>query len=962
MTKQENINIQPNSNLQKSITPLRIASIRLINDLLLLVITFIFTYERLHLVQPRIVLISVGAITASTLIGYFLIQRQKEEPGMAFLIYGLIFGLTVINVVVERLGPFTLVTLLLVTTLSVSYGFKQRRVIEGISASLILGSAGMIFDFNFRGAAFRLVPPASLTPILWGVILVLIAIFLYLTIRQFPYFPLRVKIIMAFTFITLISLSLLGFFNTRSVKNVLTQEANEALFNAASQTEDSLRQFINFNLQSIKTEAQLPVLVQYASQSETERQKNLEMVSQTLTTLAAKNSEFISSYALLDLQGNVLLDTQPANIGSNEADLNAYITPIQRGSPTMSDVEMDPITGEPSLYFSAPVVENSSIIVGVLRVRYQASVLQSLIENSNGRGGNNSFAVLFDENFLHLAHGIAPETIFTSVVPLPEDAYQELVDTRRLPADQTEAQTYLDLPDLATHLNQSLASNSGVIYFDAEDIATGDKINRVVVLNLGNPAWLLAFFQPQEIYLSPIESLTSNTIFLSLVSGLGTVMVAIILTQVLTAPITRLNETARQLSRGNLETRVEVVADDEIGTLAETFNTMSARLKNLVENLENQVRSRTKDIENRAMLLQAATEVARDATAELQLQDMLVRAATLIQDRFGYYHVGIYLKDANNENLILAASQDRPGLQMLENDQRYKIGTDSNLGLVCILGESKIASTQDPSSPLQYHPFLPNSQAQLCLPLNLADETLGVIDIHSTNPVGFTQDDVQIFQTLADQLSIAIQKARYNEEIQDTLHELETAYGTFTRKSWQRFIQSKAHSGYRYRNMKTEPAYHTPNHVIEAWKQASKVEETPATASDPNKKTSTLAIPMKVRGEVIGVLNLEFESDNIPADTSNLVAEIAERLSLIIENARLVETAKNQVDREQLASHISNTIRQSLDMDVVLRTTVQEIGQSLNLPEVEIRLGNAVQNIQTTSAKVNGNNSSNTTD
>jgi GAF domain-containing protein len=231
-----------------------------------------------------------------------------------------------------------------------------------------------------------------------------------------------------------------------------------------------------------------------------------------------------------------------------------------------------------------------------------------------------------------------------------------------------------------------------------------------------------------------------------------------------------------------------------------------------------------------------------------------------------------------------------------------------------------------------------------------------VIDIHNTNPTGFTQDDVQIFQTLADQLAIAIQKARYNEEIQDTLNELETAYGTFTRKSWQRFIQSKGHSsGYRFRSMKTEPVYQTPDHVIRAWQQASKVEETPDTASDPNKKTSTLAIPMKVRGEVIGVLNLEFESENIPADTSELVAEIAERLSLIIENARLVETAKNQVDREQLASHISNTIRQSLDMDVVLRTAVQEIGQSLNLPEVEIRLGEFDQPATPAKHQSNGN-------
>ena len=73
----------------------------------------------------------------------------------------------------------------------------------------------------------------------------------------------------------------------------------------------------------------------------------------------------------------------------------------------------------------------------------------------------------------------------------------------------------------------------------------------------------------------------------------------------------------------------------------------------------------------------------------------------------------------------------------------------------------------------------------------------------------------------------------------------------------------------------------------------------------------------------------------------DLVMEISERLSLILENARLVETARRQVEREQLTSYISDQVRQSLDMDTVLKTAVQEIGQQLGLAEVELRLGDA---------------------
>ena len=173
------------------------------------------------------------------------------------------------------------------------------------------------------------------------------------------------------------------------------------------------------------------------------------------------------------------------------------------------------------------------------------------------------------------------------------------------------------------------------------------------------------------------------------------------------------------------------------------------------------------------------------------------------------------------------------------------------------------------------------------------------------------------------------------------MHELETAYGTFTRETWQNFVQPRKNvSGYRYNRNKVETVKIPTPEVIEAWNAGERIVAHKKSSGNSDPGTSTLAIPMKVRGEVIGVLNVEFESDQIPTDTTDLVTEIADRLGLILENARLIETAQKQVEREQLTSHITNTIRQSLDMDMVLQTAVQEIGKNLGLAEVELRLGN----------------------
>jgi GAF domain-containing protein len=226
----------------------------------------------------------------------------------------------------------------------------------------------------------------------------------------------------------------------------------------------------------------------------------------------------------------------------------------------------------------------------------------------------------------------------------------------------------------------------------------------------------------------------------------------------------------------------------------------------------------------------------------------------------------------------------------------------------------------------------------------VAGRTLGVIDIHSSNPTAFSEEEIGIFSTFSDQIAIAIQRTEFSQEIQETLNELESAYGQFTQDSWHQFIKGKPdqYSGYKFRQLSVEPLEDQPAEVVQAWQAGETISLT-----HEEDGTGIMAIPMKVRGEVIGVLDLEFESDLIPPDTQNLMAEIAERLSLVLENARLVASAQGQVEREQLASHITERISQSLDLDTVLRTATQEIGESLGLAEVEVRLGSIDLGFQT---------------
>jgi len=445
---------------------------------------------------------------------------------------------------------------------------------------------------------------------------------------------------------------------------------------------------------------------------------------------------------------------------------------------------------------------------------------------------------------------------------------------------------------------------------------------------------------PQTKVFSQINSLAPFFLLLAFVTILVIAALIFLGTQRFISPIIRLTKSAREVAAGNLDIRVDISRDDEIGELSSAFNSMASQLNNLITNLEQQVSERTRDLQKHAAQLITAAEVARDATSETEMEDLLERAADLIRDKFSFYHVAIYLMDQREEYAIIVAGGDVPGKQLKESEHRYRVSPDSNVGRVCTTGESLLTSTDDEATQVTYHPLLPNTNAQMILPLKVAGKTLGVIDIHSTNPKSFKEGDVAIFQTMVDQLAVAIQKTEFRDEIQETLHELETAYGFYTRESWHRFIQSKdTTTGYRYRQLNIEPVGETPTEVAEAWNQGETIIHEGVELTEEGELSSTIAVPMKVRGEVIGVLDLHLESDQVPSDTSNLVQEIAGRLSLVLENARLVESAQQRLDRERLIGEITNKIRQTLDMDTVLRTAAQEIGESLGLAEVEVRMG-----------------------
>jgi len=360
-------------------------------------------------------------------------------------------------------------------------------------------------------------------------------------------------------------------------------------------------------------------------------------------------------------------------------------------------------------------------------------------------------------------------------------------------------------------------------------------------------------------------------------------------------------------------------------------------MRGLLSGLELQVVERTREIERRAIQLQTAAEVARDASTIQELDELLDRTVRLIQERFGFYHAGIFLLDDRKEYAVLKAANSEDGKRMLEQGHRLKVGQTGLVGFVTSMGESRIAVDVATDATHFAHPLLPETRSEVALPLIVGERIIGALDVQSIEVNAFDEGDVTVLQVLADQLAVAIENTRLLSEVRQTVYELQTTQGNYTQESWQKWVRhNKGIAGYRYRGADVEPTAQQSPETILALRQGKSITKISQTQSGGS--SSTLAVPIRLRDQTLGAINLQFDSAEIPPDLIGLIENISNRLATTLENARLYEETRQRAAQEQLTGEITARIRESLDINAVLKTAVQEIGQRLSLHDITIQL------------------------
>jgi len=431
-------------------------------------------------------------------------------------------------------------------------------------------------------------------------------------------------------------------------------------------------------------------------------------------------------------------------------------------------------------------------------------------------------------------------------------------------------------------------------------------------------SWIIGYRELHGLFPNPGSGLTdpSTPIFLTIL------ILAITFTQ--RTLINRMNESL-QRARSNEQKQID--ANKELIELQGT-------LEKRVEERTTELGTRSKELEfansriqHRAAQFEALAQVAQTITAIRDIQQLLPNITSVISEKFGFYHVGIFLLDEINQFAILSAANSEGGKRMLERHHRLRIGEEGIVGYAAATGEPRIAMDVGEESIYFNNPHLPETRSEMALPLISKNIIIGVLDVQSTELEAFTNEDIQMLRLLADQVSLAIENARLFDETRRSLAESELISRRATRDSWSRLPEQQKLVGYRYNVTGASPL-----------REPIKFTETGSTQSNgKGVETIQAIVPIELRGEAIGQLVVQSPSGiQWNEDQLDLIKAVAERVALSAENARLFEETTARAEREKLVSDITSKIRSHNDPQAMIETAISELREALGASRVEV--------------------------
>ncbi len=404
--------------------------------------------------------------------------------------------------------------------------------------------------------------------------------------------------------------------------------------------------------------------------------------------------------------------------------------------------------------------------------------------------------------------------------------------------------------------------------------------------------------------------------------GLGVLaLLALFLDWSVVRPLRSLSQAAQLAAQGRNVAQPPVKQRDEIGIVAAALPALSNLSQQDVAALEKRLARRAQEVE--------LTRAIGQTLFNLRDTDRLMRRVVeLVCESFPQIdNVHIFALDSASQTLILRIAMAQTGESPLPQGYRVGVSPRSVIGRAA-QSEQITLQLFDESSPNE---LLSRTRAELALPLRTHAGLFGVLDLHSHRAETFDDEAISFFKAVADQIAVALTNAQLFEESQARLAEIEDLNRRMLGEAWRGYEVARRRAMPRRGFTAPEPDLEWSELQLRAYYSGELQERIEA-------ETVTFAVPVSLRGQCFGAVEWTVPRATYNENMRLLARELAARLAVNADNARLLEQSQRLAERERLVNTITERLSRQTSVEQVLQVAIRELGQALRLPQTSIQL------------------------